>query len=109
MTRLMFHIARPITLWSLHFIAIYALISAACAPRGLMETDVMRAVATLGTLATGLLMLFWLIQAMRSSRRVSGDAEERPLVIAALWSAGISLMAIFANLWPVATLASCSG
>lgn len=30
-------IARPATLWALHFIAIYALVSAACAPRGLLD------------------------------------------------------------------------
>lgn len=109
MTRLVFHIAGPITLWSLHFIAIYALISAACAPRGLMDVDVMRGVATIGTLLIGIAMLVWLVLALRRSRRIPDDAEERPLAIAALWSVGISLMAILANLWPVATLATCSG
>lgn len=109
MTRLMFHIARPVTLWSLHFIAIYALISAACAPRGLIDVDVMRATATLGSLLIVVLMLFWLIQALRLLRHVSDDSDERPMVIAALWSVGISLMAILANLWPVAFLATCTG
>ena len=30
-------IAKPVLLWALHFTAIYALISAACAPRALLE------------------------------------------------------------------------
>lgn len=30
-------IARPATVWALHFIAVYALVSAACAPRAMLS------------------------------------------------------------------------
>ncbi|MEO1788566.1 MAG: hypothetical protein AAFR34_02570 [Pseudomonadota bacterium] len=109
MNALVLHIARPITLWSLHFIAIYALISAACAPRGLIEADVMRAVSGIVTLGAAVVTLAWLIIGMRTLRQTPDEAPERPLVVAVAWTAAISLVALFANLWPVAFLATCSG
>ena len=102
-------VSRPAILWALHFIAVYALISAACAPRGLMETQTMRAAAGLVTLAAGVLALVWLVVAMRGLRAAPADGDMRPMAVAIVWSAAISLMAILANLWPVATLASCTG
>lgn len=109
MNRMILHIARPVTLWSLHFIAIYALISAACAPRGVLDVEMMRVLAALGTLATLIFMLVWLVQATRRYRQTPETADERPLVVATLWSVAISLIAILANLWPVALLSTCSG
>ena len=102
-------LTRPVILWALHFTALYALISAACAPRGLMEIETMRATAAVVTLGAAVLALAWLVVAMRGLRRIDDLAPGRPLAVAALWSAAISLMAILANLWPVATLASCTG
>jgi len=109
MTALVVHVARPITLWALHFIAIYALISAACAPRALLDVQVMRAVAGLVTLGAGLLVLIWLFAGSRRLRHCAASAPERPLATAAVWSATISALAILLNLWPVAILAGCSG
>jgi len=109
MTRLVFQIARPVTLWSLHFIAIYALISAACAPRGLLEIDLMRAIAVLATLAAIVPLVVWLLQARRRVREIPPKAEPHALATAVFWSALISLAAILANLAPVAFLSSCGG
>ena len=109
MNALVLHVARPITLWALHFIAIYALISAACAPRAVLETDVMRAAAALATLVAGLVVMTWLVTARRRLKRLAPEARERPLAVAAVWSAAISLMAIIADSWPVAFLTNCSG
>lgn len=109
MSGMVYHIARPVTLWALHFIAVYALISAACAPRGLIETDVMRAAAALTTAAVAVLALAWLLQSRRALARRDAAASDRPLAVASVWTVGISLMAIIANLWPVAFLATCTG
>lgn len=108
MTQHIFQIARPVTLWSLHFIAVYALISAACAPRGLIEMELMRPAAALFTLVVSVVMLLWLVQAMRLSRQ-STDLDTRPLSRAVVWSVIISFIAILVNLWPIAALASCTG
>lgn len=105
----MLHIARPITLWALHFIAIYALISGACAPRALFDVEIMRAVSAILTLAFVLVTLAWLIIGLRTLRRLADDAPERPLAVAVAWIAAISLLALLANLWPVAFLSGCTG
>lgn len=109
MNALVMHIARPVTLWALHFIAIYALISAACAPRDLMEVDAMRLIAVIVTAGAALLVLFWLLRGLRAGYAREPDEPDAPLIAAANWSAFISLVAILANLWPVAFLTSCTG
>ncbi|WP_299046359.1 hypothetical protein [uncultured Tateyamaria sp.] len=109
MTGQVIRIARPVTLWSLHFIAIYALISAACAPRGLIDPDMMRGIAAIVTAGCAIVLLVWLVLGLRTARTLDADAPERPLNVAVIWSALISLLAIFANLWPVAVLATCAG
>ncbi|MEO0745041.1 MAG: hypothetical protein AAFU86_12775 [Pseudomonadota bacterium] len=109
MTGQVIRIARPVTLWSLHFVAIYALISAACAPRGLLEADVMRSVAAIVTAVCAIVLLAWLLLGLRMARRLADDAADRPMNVAVIWSALISLLAVFANLWPVAMLATCTG
>ena len=121
MTAQVIHILRPVLLWSLHFTAIYALISAACAPRGLMETEVARASASLVTFAMVLLGAFWLFREVRGLRRTADHAFDTPdphdpsaardrnLQGAAIWSAAISVLAMLANLWPIAFLSSCTG
>jgi hypothetical protein len=109
MRRMVFWIARPITLWALHFIAVYALISAGCGPRALIEPDMLRAVTSLVTLAAALVALVFLIVAGRSLRRLGAGAAEAPLVSAAWWTAAISVLAIVINATPVVLLSSCSG
>lgn len=109
MTRSVLYIIGPVIAWSLHFIAIYALISAACAPRGLIEIDVMRAAAGLITLALSVGVLAWLVTAGRHVRRAADTENDATLATAAWWCALISLLAIFANLWPIAWLTACTG
>ncbi|ABV95618.1 hypothetical protein Dshi_3890 (plasmid) [Dinoroseobacter shibae DFL 12 = DSM 16493] len=109
MTTNLFRIATPITLWAIHFIAIYALISAACSPRGLLGPDTMAAVAALvtGTIAVAILVL--LILSGRGMRRVGPDGPELPLAQAAWWSALISFLAVLANVWPILRVSGCTG
>ncbi|MGR3496911.1 hypothetical protein [Citreimonas sp.] len=109
MTRMALHIARPVILWAIHFTAIYALISAACAPRGLLDPDVTRAAATFLTLATGLLMLVWLVRAGRLCGRLDPEEPRWTLAQASWWTVVITLFAIVANLWPIAMMGSCTG
>lgn len=109
MNALVFHIARPVTLWGLHFIAIYGLISATCAPRGLLDGDTLRLVAGTLTLVAALFAVTWLVTGLRRLNRLPGEAPDRPLAVAAFWAAVISLVAMLGNLWPVFGLAGCSG
>jgi hypothetical protein len=109
MTTGVLHILRPITLWTVHFIGVYALISAICAPRALLETDIARPLAALVTLIAFVVMLVWLLMDMRRLRRIDDEGSERPLIVAACWSAVISGLAIVANLWPLVALGSCTG
>lgn len=103
------HILRPVLLWALHFIAVYALISAACAPRGLIEADVMRATAAVLTGAACGLVLIWAVQSQRVIRVCAAEAAERPLLHASLWSAVISGLGLLANLAPIALMTTCTG
>lgn len=104
-----FRIVRPVTLWGLHFIAVYALISATCAPRELLDGETLRLVAGTLTVAAAFLSMIWLFNGFRRLNRLSDDASDRPLAVAAFWTALISLLAMLGNLWPVFGLAGCSG
>jgi len=105
MTRASLSVFGPVLIWALHFSAVYALISAACAPRGLLEPDIMAATVALVTGLAGIGCLAFLIVARRRRR----SAESLPLAQAAWWSALISLLAVFANAWPIAVLPGCTG
>lgn len=109
MSRMVFWIARPITIWALHFIAVYALISAACGPRALMTPEMLRAVVSLVTLIPALLLVVFLIRAKRHQRRLPPDAPAAPLAGAAFWATLIALLAVVVNVTPVAMLGSCAG
>ena len=109
MTRATIYIFGPVLIWALHFSALYALISAACAPRGLMGIDTMTAVAALGTAAAGIGCVALLLRAGRAFRRADDTSQAAPLAQAAWWSALISLLAVMANVWPVAALPGCAG
>jgi len=100
---------RPALIWALHFVAIYALISAACAPRQLMDVDVMRATASLITLGGAILVLFWLLSAGRAARQTAGDTTDVVIARITWWCALISLCAITLNLAPIAFLGTCTG
>lgn len=109
MNGLAYHIGRPAVLWALHFTAIYALISAACAPRSLLAVQSAQLVALAVTAVAAALALFWLMASLRRLRAMSRQAPERALAQAAVWTAAISLLAIGIDLWPMATLSGCTG
>jgi hypothetical protein len=96
--------AAPLGLWAVHFIAVYAVLSAACAPRGLIPETSLPAVIALLTAVLAIATLALLILAGRGVRR----SEDRSMERAAWWSALISLLAILANAWPVAFLPGCT-
>lgn len=105
MTRTSFSVFAPVLIWALHFSAVYALISAACAPRGLLAPDVMAATVALLTGLAGIGCLAFLVVARRQRRH----EDAQPLATAAWWSALISLLAVLANAWPIAILPGCTG
>jgi len=109
MTALAQRIALPALLWALHFVVVYALISAGCSPRALAEVDVIRGLVVVATFAAAAVSLVWLISAGRERRRAAAGSDMAALASAAWWTAMISLLAILANLWPVALLESCTG
>jgi hypothetical protein len=106
-TRTILRAAAPLLVWALHFSLVYALISAACAPRGLLGEETLAATVALLTAAGAIAMLALLVLAGRGLRRAEGS--DRALEQAAWWSALISLLAIVANVWPVAILPGCTG
>ncbi|MGP1357686.1 hypothetical protein [Roseicyclus sp.] len=106
-TRTLLRAAAPLLAWALHFSLVYALISAACAPRALMAPGTLAATVALLTAAGAIGMLALLVLAGRGLRRAEG--ADRALEQAAWWSALISLLAILANVWPIAILPGCTG
>ena len=109
MTALVLHIARPVTVWALHFIAIYALVSAACAPRRLLDADTLPLAAGTVTLIAVLFLVIWLVTGLRRLRQSDVGRPDRLLATAAFWVAAISLLAVLANLWPIFGLTGCTG
>lgn len=109
MTRMFLRILQAVALWALHFIAIYALISAACGPRALIEPDMLRAITGLVTLVPAVLLLVTLLAARRHRRKMAATAPEATLAATAYWVTAISLLAVIANVTPVAVLSSCTG
>lgn len=89
-------IARPVLLWAVHFTLVYAALSAACAPRGLIGLDL----ATIVVLVATVPAVLW---AGFSLRR----GAERDLGRAARWSGLISAVAILFNTAPVLLIGSC--
>ncbi len=109
MTVLARRIALPALLWALHFIVVYALISAGCAPRAIIEVEVVRGLVVVATCAAAAVALVWLISSGLERRRAPAGSDAAALASAGWWSALISLLAILANLWPVVLLGSCTG
>ncbi|MFA8386344.1 MAG: hypothetical protein ACEPO2_12015 [Pelagibaca sp.] len=89
----------PALAWTVHFIAIYALISAACAERGLID---MPLVFILGVVAT---MLCGIVAIWPAIRPPSGDA----LRLAVRLSAMIFALAILFDALPLIYSSSCGG
>ncbi|MDX5402157.1 MAG: hypothetical protein LPK02_08155 [Rhodobacterales bacterium] len=109
MTRMFLLILQPVILWALHFIAVYALISAACGPRALLDPAMLKVITALVTLIPAVLLLIGLIAAGRRRRRIDAATPEATLAAAAYWSAAIALLAVIVNVTPVAVLSSCTG
>ena len=109
MRRLIHGIAKPVLLWALHFAAIYALISAACAPRALLASEHLVIAATVLTASAAVLQIFWMWGASHRRSRTRLTKDDFALLRAGWWSGLISLIAIFANLTPVLILPGCHG
>ena len=104
MTRTGLSVVAPAVIWALHFAAVYALISAACAPRALIGGDTMTALAVGLTGIAATTCLAFLIRAGRARRTATNGLSQ-----AAWWSALISMVAVLGNVWPFATLPGCTG
>tara|TARA_Y100001001_G_scaffold82344_1_gene80192 strand:- start:294 stop:623 length:330 start_codon:yes stop_codon:yes gene_type:complete len=102
-------IAKPALLWGLHFTLIYALISAACAPRALLGQDHLLITAVVLTLAMAMVQIFWMWRGAHSGRRSKLNRDETALLRAGWWTGLISLIATLANLTPVLILPGCHG
>ena len=90
-------IARPVVVWTLHFIFVYAALSAACAERAIFTYAAMTFAICAAT-AIALIVAGWsLIYPRRHS----------DFHIAARWTTIISLVAILFNATPVILLDGC--
>jgi hypothetical protein len=92
---------RPCLSWALHFTALYALISAACAPRALLGPESLL-LASGGATLLGLALCLWSVLAPPRA----GPPELRR---AAYWSGLISALAVLANAAVFLFLHSCGG
>jgi len=91
-------IAAPVTIWAMHFVLVYALFSAACAPRMLMDFATLRIVVVVMTALAAVLALLPL---------VTGHGAEPDLARAARWSGIIATLAILLQALPVLLWQSC--
>lgn len=98
---LLLALAGPPTVWAVHFIAVYALISAACAPRELIGTGWMTAGTTVLTLVCVVAALVPILWTPRS-----GGPE---LAHATRWLAAISAAAVVFNALPFLFTTTCGG
>lgn len=97
-----FDVSNPPTIWALHFIAIYAGVSAACAPHAPFGYGVL-AIATAATTVLALLAVGYVWGRMRR-----GAAHDCALAVAAKWSAAISAVAILFSAAPVFLIQHCN-
>lgn len=95
-------LATPILTWAVHFIVLYALVSAACAPRMLMPVPVMQVATWIATVAAvvvaGVPVLF--------TGRQEGAGAMRPAILLTVL---ISVIAILADALAFAFFATCGG
>ncbi|KAA9006950.1 hypothetical protein [Histidinibacterium aquaticum] len=94
-------IAGPPTAWAIHFVLIYSVISAQCAPRALLDPASSWIIAGVGT---AILVLAAILPAF-FLRRI----PERPLVPATIWLAVISVVAILFDTAFLFTFPTCGG
>lgn len=91
----------PGIVWAVHFVAIYALISAACAPRHLLDHG---AVLMAGGAATALSLALCLLPVAVPPRSAPHD-----LIRAAFWSGLIFAVAVLANAGALLFFQGCGG
>lgn len=94
-------IALPGLAWALHFIAIYALISAACAPRALLGFPALVIASGAVTVAALAICLWPVLRPLRQA-----PAE---LARAGFWSGLIFALASLANVSALLFFQSCGG
>ncbi|MEC7760917.1 MAG: hypothetical protein VX874_03265 [Pseudomonadota bacterium] len=99
LTRQVVAIARPGLAWAVHFIAIYALISGACAARALFGYAFLLIAGGMATVICAGLCL-WSVAAPPAGADLKG---------AAFWSGLIFAMAILANASALFFFQSCGG
>ncbi|WP_348657432.1 hypothetical protein [uncultured Sulfitobacter sp.] len=102
-------IAKPVLLWALHFATVYALVSAACAPRALLEPAHLVLTAAVLTALAAILQIIWMWRLASHGHRNSLGPDAFALQRAAWWTGLISLIATLANLTPVLILPGCHG
>jgi hypothetical protein len=94
-------IARPGLAWAAHFIAIYALISASCAARALIDHPTVVAGAIVATVVALALCLWSVVAAPKGA---SADLRR-----AAFWGGLIFALACLANAAALVLLQGCGG
>jgi hypothetical protein len=97
-----FDVSNPPTIWALHFAAIYAGVSAVCAPRAYFGHGILQ-VATAVTTLVALLAVGYVWYRMRR-----GAAHGGVVGIAADWSAAISAVAVLFSAVPVFLIPYCN-
>lgn len=104
LTRQIIAIVRPGLVWAVHFIAIYGLVSAACAARMMIAHPTLAiAGAAVTVIAVGLCL--WSIVAPPSS----GNDEDTDLKPAAFWSGLVFALATLVNVSALFFFQSCGG
>lgn len=94
-------VIRPGIVWAVHFTAIYALISAACAPRALLDHGALLLSGGLVTVAALVLCLLPVVFPRRSG--------PRDMIRAAFWSGLIFALAVLANAGALFFFQGCGG
>ena len=89
----------PAVAWAVHFIAIYALISAACAPRGVIDVPLMFVLGIVATVICGIAALWPIVLPPHGDR----------LTNAVRVNGGIFLLAILFDVLPLIYSSGCGG
>jgi hypothetical protein len=99
-TRLLLGLAGPPVVWAAHFIAVYAVISAACAPRGMLD-PALSGLLVLALTAICLPLSLWPFWG--SATRASEEMTR-----AIRWLSAISAAAILFDALPFVLVVGCS-
>jgi hypothetical protein len=92
-------LATPAIAWTVHFIAVYALISASCAPRALLD-QTMLGLSVLAVTAVGLLFALWPLVLPPAGESLTRSIR---------WGGFIFALAIVFQALPLVFYSSCGG